>query len=437
MPKEIPNCPKRPTAAADAGRRYAVELITPIFGGGIEPRLNDPSFPIRPTAIRGHLQFWWRAIVGAQYATAAELRAAEARIWGSGNRASRVRVLVEDVQTGPPVPCARFVWDQRAAGGKGGWQTAWQAPFNERDSALPYVLFPFQGQPPKGGKGSQPERMPDPCILRASFGLRLQCPQAIREEVEAAVWAWANFGGIGSRTRRGCGTVYCQDLAPATTESLASSLKRFLPTSSPALAWPTLSHIPLVRNEPQDPFTVWHRLIRLYRYFRQGEDFARNPGPGRSRYPEAETVRRIMRRRMFRHEPWVDMPDGFPRAEFGLPIVFQFKDEEQGEPPASTLRPFVGGKTVERMASPLILKPLVLTRDKAVPLILRLNTAGVRQVELQDTDQHCLTPRHAVGVVSSAFTAKGSPLSGLSTAGSALEAFLAFAREEGFTEPAP
>jgi len=434
MPKDIPDCPTKPIPAVDAGRRYEIELITPMFGGGVEPRVNDASFPIRPTAIRGQLQFWWRATVGAQYQTPAELRTAQAEIWGSSQRASRVHVLVEDVQVSPPAPCARIEWDPRAEHGKGGWRTNWQAPLNKRDSALPYALFPFQGKPPTGPEGSQPEQTPDKCILHGSFGLRLRFPETIRQEVETALSAWVNFGGIGSRTRRGCGALYCHDLAPPGIEALAEWLKSFLRTSTSTRAWPTIAQMPLVRNECQDPFTVWDRLMGMYRYFRQGEGFARHPGPARSCYPEAETVRRIRRRRMFKHEPWVDMPDGFPRAEFGLPIVFHFKDEDKGEPPTSTLCPFVEGKTAERMASPLILKPLLLARDKAVPLILCLNTAGIQQVELQDENKQCLTPRHAVPIRSSVLGAAISPLQGLSPAGSALEAFLAFARREGFTE---
>jgi len=59
MPTEIPDCPKKPNPAPEAVRRYEIELITPMFGGGVEPRANDPSFPIRPTAIRGLLQDAW------------------------------------------------------------------------------------------------------------------------------------------------------------------------------------------------------------------------------------------------------------------------------------------------------------------------------------------------------------------------------------------
>ncbi|MGA7496153.1 MAG: type III-B CRISPR module RAMP protein Cmr1 [Isosphaeraceae bacterium] len=148
MPKEIPDCPTKPNAAPEASRRYEIELITPMFGGGVEPRMNDPSFPIRPTAIRGQLQFWWRATVGAQYATLAGLRAAQSAVWGSTERASRVRVLVENVRASEPVQCAQVEWDQSSRRGQGRWRINWQAPFNGQDSALPYAVFPFQGETP-------------------------------------------------------------------------------------------------------------------------------------------------------------------------------------------------------------------------------------------------------------------------------------------------
>jgi CRISPR-associated protein Cmr1 len=190
----------------------------------------------------------------------------------------------------------------------------------------------------------------------------------------------------------------------------------------------------LVRPEPDDSIVVWDWVIGRLRHFRQGEGFARNPNQGRSRYPEPETIRRITGRRLEKHEPWDDMPDGFPRAELGLPIVFHFKDDKHGEPQQTTLNAYMDGVALERMASPLILKPLALANRKAVPVILRLTTTGIRQVELQDEDRHCLTPRHAVPVQDPTFTVLSSPLHGLSTNGSALEAFLNFAKQSGFRE---
>ena len=38
------------------------ELITPIYGGGIQAAVPDVLMPIRVTAIRGQLRFWWRLL---------------------------------------------------------------------------------------------------------------------------------------------------------------------------------------------------------------------------------------------------------------------------------------------------------------------------------------------------------------------------------------
>ena len=112
MPREIPDVPKgwKPPQPG-SGRSYEIELITPLFGGGVSTRVNDPSFPIRPTSIRGQLQFWWRATAGAQYATRQELRAAQSAVWGDTTQASRVQVRVENVQATEPEPCARYETD--------------------------------------------------------------------------------------------------------------------------------------------------------------------------------------------------------------------------------------------------------------------------------------------------------------------------------------
>ena len=64
-PNEIPPCPDAPDTQDPrlVAHAYQIELVTPMFGGGVSTRVNDPSFPIRPTAIRGQLAFWWRATV--------------------------------------------------------------------------------------------------------------------------------------------------------------------------------------------------------------------------------------------------------------------------------------------------------------------------------------------------------------------------------------
>lgn len=36
------------------------ELVTPLHGGGVVARESDEKLPVRVTAIRGQLRFWWR-----------------------------------------------------------------------------------------------------------------------------------------------------------------------------------------------------------------------------------------------------------------------------------------------------------------------------------------------------------------------------------------
>jgi CRISPR-associated protein Cmr1 len=443
MPREIPNCPKKPNPALEAGRSYEIELITPMFGGGVEPGVNDPSFPIRPTAIRGQLQFWWRATVGAQYATREQLRAAQSAIWGSTERASRVQVLVEAIDVSDPVPCAKIEWNPKARQGKGAWRLGWQAPFNTHDSALPYALFPFQGELPPPKKNELVTVPPAACIHQANFRLTIHCPNDRWPQVEPAVWAWVNFGGLGCRTRRGCGTILCKEFAPRDHDQFVEQLKQWVPYEMPVREWPTVADNVLLRtvHPPGEPIRGWDWLIGLYKHFRQGVKLARNTGqqrnrPGRSRYPEPETIRRVTGQRSGQHARLGHIPDdAFPRAELGLPIVFHFKDDRAGDPPDTVLYPSNGsdGKRRERMASPLILKPLVLGNGKAIPLILRLKAPQLNGVDLRRGETSLSLPPSTAIRDSRLSTYRDSPL-GRSPDGSALEAFLAFACPEGFTE---
>ena len=74
------------------------KLLTPMYGGGVEPGKVDRAVPIRPSAIRGQLRFWWRLLNGAGR-TPKDLFAAESDLWGgiasAGPRAGRVALHVD------------------------------------------------------------------------------------------------------------------------------------------------------------------------------------------------------------------------------------------------------------------------------------------------------------------------------------------------------
>jgi hypothetical protein len=85
------------------------------------------------------------------------------------------------------------------------------------------------------------------------------------------------------------------------------------------------------------------------------------------------------------------------------------------------------------MASPLILKPIALGNGKAFPLIVRLNASPLTGVDLRHGDTSLPLPATTVIRNPRLSSYRDSPLAESPT-GSALEAFLAFARSENFTE---
>jgi CRISPR-associated protein Cmr1 len=262
----------------------------------------------------------------------------------------------------------------------------------------------------------------------------------LAEDIETAVWAWVNFGGLGARTRRGCGALLCQEFAPRDINELDRWFKNAsFNSASDVRAWPAMPSGALVGNQAEAPIDVWKKAISLLQALRQGEGVGRNPGqqhsrPGRSRWPEPETIRRVTGRRSSQHIRLAHVPDdAFPRAEFGLPIVFHFQG--QGEPPDTVLYPSSApdGEGRERMASPLILKPLALADRKAVPLIMRLVTPPLTGVDLRQGSSLLNLPVSTVMQASRLATYRDSPLAD-SSVGSAVEAFLQHARNNGFRE---
>jgi len=107
--------------------------------------------------------------------------------------------------------------------------------------------------------------------------------------------------------------------------------------------------------------------------------------PGRSRWPEADKIRHLFGARCFDHDPLPGHGPApyWPRAEFGLPLQFQFqRNPRPGAPPYPKptppnvqlgWAPATGAKRADRLASPLILKPVQLADGRVAPLALWLN----------------------------------------------------------------
>ena len=224
------------------------------------------------------------------------------------------------------------------------------------------------------------------------------------------------FGGIGSRTRRGCGSL----------ERLDAEVLRLQPGKKSQNLLTTLPASFFVGQAERDPQRAWAKAVATYRDFRQGPGFARNEGrehnrPGRSRYPEPDTLRDLTRR--YGHQV-IHPVRGFPRADLGLPIIFHFQG--QGEPSDQTLQGQETGR--QRFASPVITKAASID-GQYVPLVMVLDSPhvwdgpgvelkGQREVSRQEME------------LSEGERRRIPPMNGLPIR----EAFKQFVRNEGFRE---
>lgn len=452
-----------------------IKVITPMFGGGVQVGEPDKATPISAKAIRGHLRFWWRATRGMLCQDVASLRKREAEIWGNTDNPSPVAVEVTRVMTqgyrhppnfglfGPEAYALFSAKQNESVLWKEGIDFTLRLVFPKFDKLKALRIAANRERYPR----DKSKWVPD--------------IEDIGADVQAALWAWVNFGGIGARTRRGCGALFCESandnsrqtlkLTPSEAEHLGDWLKQMW--SEYALRtpvqcnWPILQDFLYVGPKEEDAISAWSAAIKPMRDFRQGAT-GRNGGRGRSFWPEAESVRAETQQNDRRHGPDPNIPDcliaSCPRADFGLPIVIHFKNAERVPPggipnfatavnrhdPYDTeLLPVVGQKIGSRMASSLVLRPLGLGPVTGfVPMVCKLATpplenaalvnqklraanGGPTELKRFDRNTHIV---HADFATHSTYTR--SPLCGRSASGSAVEAFLAFIQERtnGFVE---
>ncbi|TEB13241.1 type III-B CRISPR module RAMP protein Cmr1 [Pelotomaculum propionicicum] len=365
------------------------ELITPLFGGGVNPGEADPVTVVRGTEIRGQLRFWWRACRGGRFnGKLAEMREAEDKLWGAASTEkkampSQVEVVLLTWHGGEakqPFEVVEGLLDNRTG------QPKPKLKANE-SVALAYAAFPLQPSEKEiraGGIGMKTKTV----RTNVRFTLKITYPDKQQQEVEAALWAWETFGGVGARTRRGFGALKLVSIdgklitQPGTAE-IEAKIRRGLEKHVVSGTWPAdVPHLSLsprmkVTGRHAEPKTAWDYLVRRLRDFRQSRTGESPRQPGRSRWPEPDEIRRLTDCRCGRHTVPLSDIGKFPRAAFGLPVVFHFKDKDAGDPCDTKLT--CGEKDCERLASPLILRPLAC-KDGAVGMAVVLEGTGVGMV---------------------------------------------------------
>lgn len=172
------------------------EAVTPLFLAGADPK-GEPE--LRPPSIRGALRYWFRAAMGGVIGdqNIDLLRQMESAVFGSTNRCSPIRIRLRHSSGRPQITEAKI---------------------------LPHVNGPRAGQREAFAQGEK-------------FELIMWQDRKHGQEVwyaacSALMLAFI-FGGVGLRSRRGYGTIRCNETRKAQKPSFIAFYLNSLEPKSP------------------------------------------------------------------------------------------------------------------------------------------------------------------------------------------------------------
>ena len=308
-------------------REVSLSLATPMLGGGWKAGQVDRSWPIRPSAIRGALRWWWRATTGTLI-DQGSLWEREADLWGAATGEKESKVIVS-IKTLANIGTPRQL---------------------DRNGIPPYAI----GQLNLGGESKQ-------VLDRAEFTLSIEghllLTEAQAHEVGLALDCLVLFGGLGARTTRGFGTLEVKSANGPHFSATAKTLQETEPRCfSETFRSAYGLRIVLSRKSWKSASDAWGASLAAFANFRKAE---RNDGGARkspNRWPEADALRGALETSGGRivHK---NGPNSLPRAEFGLPLTFRSLKGHHGFFGDATISAY-GGEDNLRLMSPVICKAI-------------------------------------------------------------------------------
>jgi CRISPR-associated protein Cmr1 len=395
--------------AGDIVEVRSYRLITPLLGGGAKVKHPDSQTVVRPSAIRGILRFWWRAMRGGQSGGDVQrLKRREAQVWGGrvGNDMfpSKVRIAVKNASRGSAVKTDSDI------------RLSSTEEIDHPNSKLSYALFIL--------RAINNQKQEYDVRSDVTFDLEVSYPRDDEQlvlDVRAAIWAWEQFGGVGARTRRGLGAVHLESVNGKKisrpqfnqlAEYIDDQLKVFQVGGQWPVGTPSLQGLTVNQYNPhgasvaiigpnKESISVWEQLLGRYRNFRQ-ERFMRNRNGkyvpyGSSVWPDANGLRSTFG--VGRH-PQSDYGEQShaARAQLGLPMVIQFMRDKFDVGGQNNVVQFIVENEVGRHASPAIFRPLRVDGEYAGVLLILGNSRIATDVTVKGNDE--ATRRRYQGVKS-------------------------------------
>ncbi|HND31373.1 MAG TPA: type III-B CRISPR module RAMP protein Cmr1 [Myxococcota bacterium] len=330
-------------------------LLTPLYKGGANPEKADPNVPFRGPSIRGQLRFWWRAT--SEITDLEQLRAAERELFGGvfGEKgdnhqkrpvASKVRVGVTD-QKSDIVP------KSLATQGK---------------TDLDYILWVVDKNNITKTTFHQ--------STGASGSLQISGPANHKLSLHKALVAFLLCGGLGSRSRRGLGSVWLESEnvgIPATgfasEQDFLAKIKELIPQHSGPRKWPTLSGARLILGRPVG--TALDALVRLSVAMQGVRSSFKNKN------------RPIQFQKTWASVAAGNGADVGYTAALGMPVPYHSKDSKRFSK-ERTLNCKVppGRGNADRYPSPILFRTIKLKDNRFLPVMVVLQTPTPAKVSL-------------------------------------------------------
>lgn len=355
-----------------------LEFVTPCFLGGASPEVPE----WRAASVRGQLRWWFRAIAGGKLGGQPETtRKLEAAVFGTTNRASALTVRT----LGAPRAMSK---GRRFAHGEP--LTASQIAALWQDTSKPTIdrlrlLDDHQKEFPVNplqylayGPVDRGQLLRGCFYAGEAAKLELRWSRSPGADARAlfdlALWAWLNLGGIGSRSRKGFGSLSAigatDELAPRNREALQGQLRQKLralvePNGPSLPEWTCFSSASRVYLG-QKTFPTWHEaLSHLGAWLMAYRRRYGNPSDGRVLGGLALAGRDYA----WAANPSASGAEVPDRAGFGLPLAFRFGADKRRE--TSVL--LDDEKAAEaRRASPLLLHVTRLGPSNYLPVLTYL-----------------------------------------------------------------
>jgi len=361
---------------------FKVQVLTPLFLGGADPRNPRTQPELRAASVRGAMRYWYRALVGGSNLVnpndMASLRGAEAQVFGTTEIGSPVSVFLPH----QPPDVATFQKDRAIRTADG----------NYMPTGKDYLLWSMA----ESGRPGTPRHQPARQYIKPGFmfdlTLRSRLDAAAFTKATAALWLLSNLGALGTRANRGAGSLQVATTAMHngpefkvchSVNELAAYLKtglqQCLQQLGGAAQWwnwdtpppydvlaPTVSEIWVVARSIQGWNSYTDALNGIGEKLR---DYRSHRNPVGKADHDA-----ILQ--------WMEQGGRGPqikRAAFGLPIPFRYSDGG----PNDVIQAGTSSESIERRASPLHIRITRLADGHYVGVLVLFKSVFLKDASLK------------------------------------------------------